>query len=51
MCNECNCEGIDLCSIIGYQPECACCPKCDSWDEEQSCKKGHITQTGRVADL
>ena len=33
MCNDCNCENADLCSIVGMQPVGFCCSKCELWDE------------------
>ena len=33
MCNDCNCENADLCSIVGMQPVGFCCNKCELWDE------------------
>jgi hypothetical protein len=37
MCNQCECENEDLCSIKGYQPYGFCCEYCSQHDEEHSC--------------
>lgn len=37
MCNSCDCENSDQCSIVGYQPKSACCSLCANWDEAHSC--------------
>jgi len=37
MCNNCDCDGIDRCSIVGYQSYGACCSMCASFDEEHTC--------------
>ncbi len=39
MCNDCNCDAIDLCSIVGMQPIGFCCSKCELWDEQLTCMK------------
>ena len=37
MCNKCDCENSDKCSIKGYQPYGACCNLCTSYDEAHTC--------------
>lgn len=37
MCNNCNCENYDKCSIVGYMPIGFCCSKCDLYDEQRTC--------------
>ena len=37
MCNKCDCENSDKCSIKGYQPYGACCTLCTSYDEAHTC--------------
>jgi hypothetical protein len=37
MCNNCECDGIDRCSIVGYQSFGACCTLCAHYDEEHTC--------------
>jgi len=39
MCNFCDCENYDKCSIIGNIPMGFCCPKCVNFNEERSCKR------------
>ncbi|MHA1256679.1 MAG: hypothetical protein ACTSPS_13885 [Promethearchaeota archaeon] len=41
MCNSCDCENIDQCSIVGFQPKTACCSLCASWDEAHTCDIYH----------
>ena len=37
MCNNCNCEAYDRCSIVGYMPVGFCCSKCQLYDEQHTC--------------
>ena len=37
MCNNCNCENYDQCSIVGYLPIGFCCEKCDLYNAQQTC--------------
>ncbi len=37
MCNNCNCEGYDRCSIVGYMPVGFCCSKCQLYDAQHTC--------------
>lgn len=37
MCNNCNCENYDKCSIVGYMPIGFCCSKCYLYDEQHTC--------------
>ena len=39
MCNNCNCDDYDLCSIVGHMPVGFCCSKCILYDEERTCLK------------
>ncbi|MBN1800966.1 MAG: hypothetical protein JW891_05625 [Candidatus Lokiarchaeota archaeon] len=39
MCNNCNCDNYDLCSIVGHMPVGFCCSKCILYDEEHTCLK------------
>ncbi|MFX1365912.1 MAG: hypothetical protein ACFFCE_19370 [Promethearchaeota archaeon] len=43
MCNNCNCEAYDQCSIVGYMPVGFCCTKCDLYDEVHTCLKSRAT--------
>ena len=37
MCNNCNCDAFDQCSIVGYMPVGFCCSKCVLYDEAHTC--------------
>ena len=37
MCNNCNCENYEQCSIVGYMPIGFCCSKCVLYNEEHTC--------------
>jgi len=37
MCNNCNCEEYEKCSIVGYMPIGFCCSKCILYDEVHTC--------------
>lgn len=37
MCNNCNCEAYDQCSIVGYMPVGFCCTKCYLYNEIHTC--------------
>jgi len=37
MCNNCNCDNYDKCSIVGYIPIGFCCEKCNLYDEKRTC--------------
>ncbi len=39
MCNNCDCENYDLCSIVGSIPVGFCCPKCNFYNEDKTCKR------------
>lgn len=39
MCNNCNCDAYDRCSIVGYMPVGFCCSKCVLYDEKYTCLK------------
>jgi hypothetical protein len=47
VCNNCNCENYDQCSIVGYMPIGFCCSKCVLYDEEHTCLS---TKTKRVSE-
>ncbi|NVM18330.1 MAG: hypothetical protein HWN80_11490 [Candidatus Lokiarchaeota archaeon] len=44
MCNNCNCEAYDLCSIVGYMPVGFCCTKCYLYNEEHICLKSRTKE-------
>ena len=37
MCNKCECDNIDKCSIVGNIPLGFCCPKCNFYNEDHTC--------------
>lgn len=37
MCNNCNCDNYDQCSIVGFMPIGFCCSKCYLYDENHTC--------------
>ena len=37
VCNNCNCENYEQCSIVGYMPIGFCCSKCVLYDEKHTC--------------
>ncbi|MFX1571187.1 MAG: hypothetical protein ACFFB0_00390 [Promethearchaeota archaeon] len=49
MCNNCNCEAYDRCSIVGFMPVGFCCTKCVLYDEEQTCL--HASLKGKVSKI
>ena len=47
MCNNCNCDGYDRCSIVGYLPIGFCCAHCYLYNETHTClttKNKHIRE-------
>ena len=46
MCNNCNCENYDKCSIVGHMPIGFCCSKCVLYNEEHTCLK---TKTNKLS--
>ncbi|MHA1291345.1 MAG: hypothetical protein ACTSQJ_01605 [Promethearchaeota archaeon] len=39
MCNNCNCDNYDKCSIVGFMPIGFCCSNCYLYDENYTCLK------------
>lgn len=37
MCQNCNCDFFDRCSIVGYMPIGFCCENCYLYDEYRTC--------------
>lgn len=37
MCNKCDCDHSDQCSIVGYLSYGACCAMCVHYDEAHTC--------------
>ena len=55
MCNSCNCDAYDRCSIVGYMPVGFCCSKCVLYDEHHTClktkaKPGYVNAEGEVEE-
>jgi len=51
MCNNCNCENYDLCSIVGHMPVGFCCSKCELYDEAHTCLKMKThRKTGEIGE-
>ena len=39
MCQNCNCDFFDRCSIVGYMPIGFCCENCYLYDKNTTCLK------------
>jgi len=39
MCQNCNCDFFDRCSIVGYMPIGFCCESCFLYDAHTTCLK------------
>jgi len=39
MCQNCNCDFFDRCSIVGYMPIGFCCENCYLYDKYRTCLK------------
>lgn len=39
MCQNCNCDFFDRCSIVGYMPIGFCCENCNLYDAYTTCLK------------
>ena len=37
MCNNCNCDMYDRCSIVGFMPYGFCCERCVLYDKNLTC--------------
>lgn len=44
MCNNCNCEAYDQCSIVGFLPVGFCCTKCYVYNEALTCLKSRTEE-------
>jgi hypothetical protein len=42
MCNDCECDNYEKCSIVGNIPLGFCCPECKFYEGENSCLKSKI---------
>jgi len=45
MCQNCNCDFFDRCSIVGYMPIGFCCENCYLYDELVTCLKSKSDAT------
>ncbi len=45
MCQNCNCDFFDRCSIVGYMPIGFCCENCYLYDELVTCLKSKSDTT------
>ena len=51
MCNNCECENSDKCSIVGYiNSPGFCCSMCVGYDEQFTCLKSKLTLINIVPD-
>ncbi len=46
MCQNCNCDFIDRCSIVGYMPIGFCCENCYLYDKYTKCVKSEAESEG-----
>lgn len=49
MCNNCNCDSYDMCSITGHLPIGQCCSKCNLYDEKRTCLSSQ--NRGKTSDI
>ncbi|MFX1276772.1 MAG: hypothetical protein ACFFBP_14450 [Promethearchaeota archaeon] len=50
MCNNCNCDNYELCSIVGNMPIGFCCSKCILYDENRTCLKMKTKRDEKIKD-
>jgi len=48
MCNNCNCDNYEKCSIHGYMPVGFCCSHCFLYDENRTCLKSQMKQEKKI---
>ncbi len=48
MCQNCNCDFFDRCSIVGYMPIGFCCENCHLYDEFVTCLKSKNNVNGEI---
>ena len=51
MCNYCECEEIDRCSIIGNMPLGFCCNKCVNYDEAHTCVNYKMRTADKIKSI
>jgi len=50
MCQNCNCDFFDRCSIVGYMPVGFCCENCYLYDEYNTCLKSKTHSKAEVEE-
>ncbi|MFW9895124.1 MAG: hypothetical protein ACFFD7_04900 [Candidatus Thorarchaeota archaeon] len=48
MCQNCNCDFFDRCSIVGYMPIGFCCENCFLYDADTTCLKSKSKTEGEI---
>ncbi|MFX1340083.1 MAG: hypothetical protein ACFFDK_15840 [Promethearchaeota archaeon] len=48
MCNYCECENMDKCSIVGNIPLGFCCPKCKFYTGAHTCLNSRIRTQDKI---
>lgn len=48
MCQNCNCDFFDRCSIVGYMPMGFCCENCALYDKYTTCLKSKSKNKGET---
>ena len=51
MCNNCECDNYDKCSIVGNIPLGFCCPKCNFYNEEHTCLNSKMKTQDKIKAL
>lgn len=51
MCNYCECENYDKCSIVGHIPLGFCCPKCIHYTGEHTCLNSKIRTQEKITSI
>jgi len=51
MCNYCECEEFEKCSIVGYLPYRFCCENCMKCIEKQACINNKIQKTMPISSI
>ncbi len=51
MCNNCDCENYEKCSIVGYMNFGSCCNDCFYFDEMHSCEFYIFTSSESIISM
>jgi hypothetical protein len=51
MCNECDCDNYEMCSIVGNIPIGFCCPNCRYYSGESACERSKIKIEWRKKEI